>query len=91
MTPQLLSRKRVLTDDFHQPQHLLAEHRTRLVCLGGTPSPRVRCRLAMFTLLTTRASTPRTRPWCVDARRGNYRGPSTRSPAGHRPVRLRLI
>jgi hypothetical protein len=26
------------------------EHRTRLVCLGETPSPRVRCRLAMFLL-----------------------------------------
>jgi hypothetical protein len=46
MTPQLLSRKRVLTDDFHQPQHLLAEHRTRLVCLGTVPLPRVRCLLA---------------------------------------------
>jgi hypothetical protein len=26
----------------------VAEHRTRLVCLGESPSPRVRCRLAMF-------------------------------------------
>ena len=31
----------------------VAEHRTRLVCLGETPSPRVRCRLAMFTYLLT--------------------------------------
>ena len=29
----------------------VVEHRTRLVCLGETPSPRVRCRLAMFTYL----------------------------------------
>jgi hypothetical protein len=32
----------------------VAEHRTRLVCLGETPSPRVRCLLAMFTYLLTR-------------------------------------
>ena len=31
----------------------VVEHRTRLVCLGETPSPRVRCRLAMFTYLLT--------------------------------------
>ena len=31
----------------------VVEHRTRLVCLGETPSPRVRCRLAMFTFLLT--------------------------------------
>jgi len=31
----------------------VAEHRTRLVCLGESPSPRVRCRLAMFYLLLT--------------------------------------
>jgi hypothetical protein len=33
----------------------VVEHRTRLVCLGETPSPRVRCLLAMFTYLLTRA------------------------------------
>jgi hypothetical protein len=31
----------------------VVEHRTRLVCLGETPSPRVRCRLALFTYLLT--------------------------------------
>ena len=31
----------------------VVEHRTRLVCLGETPSPRVRCQLAMFTYLLT--------------------------------------
>ena len=31
----------------------VAEHRTRLVCLGETPSPRVRCQLALFTYLLT--------------------------------------
>ena len=31
----------------------VAEHRTRFVCLGVTPSPRVRCRLALFTYLLT--------------------------------------
>jgi len=31
----------------------VAEHRTRLVCLGESPSPRVRCRLALFTYLLT--------------------------------------
>jgi hypothetical protein len=31
----------------------VVEHRTRLVCLGETPSPRVRCLLAMFTYLLT--------------------------------------
>ena len=30
-----------------------AEHRTRLVCLGVSPSPRVRCLLACFTYLLT--------------------------------------
>ena len=29
----------------------VVEHRTRLVCLGETPSPRVRCRLALITYL----------------------------------------
>ena len=33
----------------------VAEHRTRLVCLGETPLPRVRCQLAMFTYLLTYA------------------------------------
>jgi hypothetical protein len=42
----------------------VAEHRTRLVCLGESPSPRVRCRLALFTyLLTTGTCTYRYR--CV--------------------------
>jgi hypothetical protein len=32
----------------------VAEHRTRFVCLGETPSPRVRCLLALlFTYLLT--------------------------------------
>ena len=31
----------------------VVEHRTRLVCLGETPSPRVRCRLALITYLLT--------------------------------------
>ena len=31
----------------------VAEHRTRFVCLGETPSPRVRCQLALFTYLLT--------------------------------------
>jgi hypothetical protein len=31
----------------------VVEHRTRLVCLGETPSPRVRCQSAMFTYLLT--------------------------------------
>ena len=31
----------------------VVEHRTRLVCLGETPSPRVRCLLATFTYLLT--------------------------------------
>ena len=31
----------------------VAGHRTRFVCLGVTPSPRVRCRLALFTYLLT--------------------------------------
>ena len=31
----------------------VVEHRTRLVCLGETPSPRVRCQLALFTYLLT--------------------------------------
>jgi hypothetical protein len=31
----------------------VVEHRTRLVCLGETPSPRVRCRLALVTYLLT--------------------------------------
>jgi len=34
----------------------VAEHRTRLVCLGESPSPRVRCRLALFTYLLTMAA-----------------------------------
>ncbi len=31
----------------------VAEHRTRFVCLGETPSPRVRCLLALVTYLLT--------------------------------------
>ena len=31
----------------------VVEHRTRLVCLGETPSPRVRCQWALFTYLLT--------------------------------------
>jgi hypothetical protein len=31
----------------------VVEHRTRFVCLGETPSPRVRCLLALFTYLLT--------------------------------------
>ena len=31
----------------------VVEHRTRFVCLGETPSPRVRCLLATFTYLLT--------------------------------------
>ncbi len=57
--PQLLSRNRGLTDGFHQLLNSrVVEHRTRLVCLGETPSPRVRCLWALFTLtylLTGRA------------------------------------
>jgi hypothetical protein len=29
----------------------VVEHRTRFVCLGETPLPRVRCQLALFTYL----------------------------------------
>ena len=53
-TPQLLSRNRGLTGGFHQfHDSRVAEHRTRFVCLGETPSPRVRCQLALFTYLLT--------------------------------------
>jgi hypothetical protein len=38
----------------------VAEHRTRFVCLGETPSPRVRCLLALFTYLLTYLSDPQT-------------------------------
>jgi hypothetical protein len=33
----------------------VVEHRTRFVCLGETPSPRVRCLLALFTYSTCSA------------------------------------
>ncbi len=54
----------------------VVEHRTRLVCLGGTPSPRVRCRLALVTYLLTylRFSEFRTkspfRAWSFNQRHG---------------------
>ncbi len=44
-----------------------AEHRTRLVCLGVSPSPRVRCLLACFTYLLTY------RPWRAVSRSGAAR------------------
>ena len=54
------------------PGPLRREHRTRFVCLGETPSPRVRCQLALFTyLLTTygpEARRPRTRPTATRVR-----------------------
>jgi hypothetical protein len=37
----------------------VVEHRTRFVCLGETPSPRVRCLLALFTYLLTYCVTTR--------------------------------
>jgi hypothetical protein len=54
LNPQLLSRKRARTDGFHLPLHSVAEHRTRFVCLGAPPSPRVRCLSAclLYYLLT---------------------------------------
>ena len=44
--------------DVYLLTYLLTEHRTRLVCLGETPSPRVRCRLAMFTYLLSYSTPP---------------------------------
>ena len=52
VTPQLSSRNRGLTDGFHLRPRVV-EYRTRFVCLGETPSPRVRCLWASFTYLLT--------------------------------------
>ena len=47
----------------------VAEHRTRLVCLGETPSPRVRCQLALFTYLLTYRDREKTRARWASCRR----------------------
>ena len=44
---------RVIRRARHRSDRLSFEHRTRLVCLGVSPSPRVRCLSACFTYLLT--------------------------------------
>jgi len=81
------------------PGPLRREHRTRFVCLGETPSPRVRCQLALLTyLLTTygpEARRPRTRPTATRVRAcacvcACVRAPRPRagSPGGSGPLPL---
>jgi hypothetical protein len=65
-----------------------AEHRTRLVCLGVSPSPRVRCLLACFTyLLTYRHGEPYRDP----ARHVSNRSPTDALPRVTTSVDLVII